>query len=359
MNVGGYFELTNDELTVWENYRFQNNNESKLLLATGSNALHLLLKTLANKNPNKIVFLPDYYCENVVQNLINLGYEPKSYEIDENFNPANIDNVRLINVLAVVVVDYFGISGDKNDSFSKELNSKGISIILDLATVAQTLENRIFAPEIYGAFNSLRKFTNCLDGSEIYCRDVLDWALINKSFSVEREIPIRIDLHNERKSGLINQNTLKLLDKLESKKSSNLDLLKVSDFSNWVYRKTNFESIAEIRRYNFNFMHSLLCDVGLLGYEIRCPEFKLADVIFPMFFPIRLANDVIQLRKYLNSQEIYAPIHWPALHNINLVGWKRGSTIKNMISLPIDQRIDTEQIEKIVESLIKFLRNRI
>jgi hypothetical protein len=267
--------------------------------------------------------------------------------------------VKLINVLAVVVVDYFGISGDKNNSFLKELDSKDVNIILDLATVAQTLENRIFAPEIYGAFNSLRKFTNCLDGSEIYCRDGIDWASINKKFSVEEEIPIRIDLHNERKLGLINQNTLKLLDKLESNKSSNLGLLKVSDFSNWVYRKTNFESIAENRRFNFNFMHSLLSDVGLLGYKIRCPEFKLSDVNFPMFFPIKLAHDVINLRKYLNSQEIYAPIHWPALYNINSVGWKRGSTIKNMISLPIDQRINTEQIEKIVESLIKFLRNRV
>lgn len=358
MNIGGYFELTNDDLSAWRESRFKDNCDSNFLLATGSNALQFLLKSLANESPNRIVFLPDYYCEQVIKNLMDLGYEPKSYEIDINLNPTNVDDLNFNNVLAVVVVDYFGISGDKNDSFLKKLNFKDINIILDLATTAQTLKNRIFAPEIYGAFNSLRKFTNCFDGSEIYCKNELDWASINKSFSVREEIPIRVELHNQRKADLINKNTFKLLDELENNKSSNLDLLKASEFSNWIYQKTDFNFIAETRRINFNLIYSLLSDFGLLGYEVKCPEFKIASVISPMFFPIRLENDITHLKKYFNFQEIYAPIHWPVLHNLNSVGWRRNTMIKNMISLPIDQRINDEQIEKIVKSLFEFVRNR-
>jgi dTDP-4-amino-4,6-dideoxygalactose transaminase len=127
----------------------------------------------------------------------------------------------------------------------------------------------------------------------------------------------------------------------------------------YALQKTDFKFIAETRRINFNLIYSLLSDFGLLGNEVKCPEFKIANVMSPMFLPIRLENDITQLKNYLNSQGIYAPIHWPVLHNLNSVGWRRNTTIKNMISLPIDQRINIEQIEKIVKSLFEFVRNRI
>ena len=361
MSIGGYFDLTEQDIDSWKtSLRMDTlHKPNHLIFSTGSNSLIFLLSKLSTRNKSKIVYLPNFYCETVIKNLIDFGFIPISYEVDNNFNPINIEDLNLINSLAFVLVDYFGICDYKNNTFLPILRSLGLNIILDEAGKADILSLDKYEPEIYGVFNSLRKFTKCLDGSEIYCREEI---LVDNNFNqsnIRIEISDRITLHKNRSKNYEDDNLFRKLDQHEFYKTKNLNFQSVSDLSYWIYLNTDFKQIVNRRFLNFNIMKNLFFESGLIDKKIVLPEIQLCNGAAPLYFPIFALDDVTKLRKFLYSNGVVAPKHWPRISGIENVGWVRTSIFNNFLSLPIDQRLGPYDLNKIVNLIASFFSNNL
>lgn len=70
------------------------------------------------------------------------------------------------------------------------------------------------------------------------------------------------------------------------------------------------------------------------------------------FFPV-YAKQRDQLRKYLIEHDIFCPIHWPKLDNID-ERYQVHGIISNIISIPIDQRYENEDMQRIINAINDF-----
>lgn len=306
--IGGYFEL---ELSSGKEF-----HPNALRLNSGRNAFEFILLNTAYKR----IFLPYYTCDVLLQPLNKLGIAYEFYSINEHFEP-QFDFDKLQATDAFVYTNYFGLK----TSFIDFLVTKKINLIVDSAQAfyAQPCPN---VPSFYSA----RKFFGVPDGAYVY--GLKKNTEIEQDFSFERfsHLLKRIDLspemgyadyvHNEEQ---FDTGTIKMMSKLSQK----------------ILDSINYKEIAQIRVENFHFLHKHLASMNLLPIEIN-------DDNVPMAYPF--LSDDLALRQKLVEHKIYTPIFWQGiLKFLKKEDWEY-QLVNKLVILPIDQRVTTNDLEKIV-----------
>ena len=317
-SIGGYFEL---EIPVREEY-----HNTALRLNTGRNAFEYVLRAKRYKK----VYLPYYTCDAMLEPITKLNLAYEFYSIDSNFLPIfNYSNVQKNEVF--VYNNYFGIC----DAQTREIAAQCKNLIIDNSQA-------FYSKTIKGVdtFYSPRKFFGLPDGAYLYTDAFLDNEF-EQDISYERCTHLlgRVDTGAERnyKSFVKNDNALKeqpikIMSELTTK------LLKGIDYKNIFIR----------RKENFNYLHNALKNSNQLKF------INIDEIETPMVYPYLISNGN-SIKMELIKNKIFIASYWP-----NVVEWCEKEVFEyklsaDMISIPIDQRYDTENMKYIIEKISEFL----
>lgn len=123
-----------------------------------------------------------------------------------------------------------------------------------------------------------------------------------------------------------------------------LPLKSMSKITHNLLRSIDYENAAKIREENFEHLHYLLKNKNLLN--VRLPR-------GPYMYPFLTENGAA-LREKLQKEQIYIPLLWPNVkQNLHSTDMEYRLS-DNILPLPCDQRYGRDDMDYIVEQLIRL-----
>jgi hypothetical protein len=312
-SIGGYFEL---ELPVREEY-----HNTALRLNTGRNAFEYVLRAKRYKK----VYLPYYTCDAMLEPITKLNLAYEFYSIDSNFLPIfNYSNVQKNEVF--VYNNYFGIC----DAQTREIAAQCKNLIIDNSQA-------FYSKPIQGVdtFYSPRKFFGLPDGAYLYTDKLLEYNL-EKDISYKRceHLLGRIDSGAETNFHTYKEN---------SKSLCNQPIREISNLTQKLLLSIDYNTVADLRRQNFKYLHSKLNKKNKLKFEFD-------NSAAPMVYPFLIKNGAA-LKKELIANKIFVASYWP-----NVLDWAKADSFeynlaKNMIAVPVDQRYEIKDMNEVLKLL--------
>ena len=336
--IGGEFDIDISKIGAMS----ENNNE--LLFSSGRSALFSILKSISNVKHQQFskVLLPDYLCDSVLNAVKKTNYKIEFYKIESDLSIDFPDlKTKLSDNTIILLINYFGcidIARQINDVRSI---SKYCCIIADNVQAFYSMHEAKIADY---SFTSFRKVFPVPDG-----------ALV-KTLNRELEIPNQENtfVANKIVGGILKNFALgqsvdssfylHYLNLGEKLIDYNYDAM-ASDFSKIIMQSIDFQTIAERRKLNAEFIVTGLKELGIDPIIVNNKN------QVPLFIPIRHKHRN-EIRKKMFAQNIFCPIHWPSPKGFNLL---RGEELSsNELSLIIDQRYDEDDMCRILDVLKKF-----
>ena len=311
--IGGYFEL---ELRKGGEY-----HQEALHLNTGRNAFEYVLRA----REYKMVYLPFYTCDAMLEPINKLNLEYEFYRINGDLEP-EFDFSRIDAGAAFVYTNYFGLK----DQTVNQLSDTCPNLIIDNSQA-------FFAFPVNGkdTFYSTRKFFGVSDGAYLYTDKLLDVRL-EKDISVARFLQVLKRIDEGANAGYadfaISEHSL-----------SNQPVRTMSNLTEKMLESIDYHTIAEARKRNYNYLHEALGQSNKL-------KIPFASGFIPMVYPYWI--DYEGLRSFLIQNEIFVAQYWP-----NVANWCRKDDLEFQLAafllpLPVDQRYGENEMARII-GLIK------
>lgn len=333
-----------DQMSAWPDF----SGYKEIRCDTGRTALRLALEDWQTKTDGRgQVWVPDYLCSSVF-NVIKTQGIPFTVYIDLPGLHSMIKLPKPKDDDLVVIVHYFG-----------KLNSFALGWLADNPLRRwRVLEDCVQSPYSKGvcmigdyALTSLRKWWPAPDGAQLFTNKPLsykpDLAPPDECFISQRLTAkiLRSTIKNESQYlDLIHSSE----EKLETSPPRNC-----SYFSARLLSCCDKQTALNHRRSNWQFINSHLNEVADQG-DIFSSLYKtlLIDEV-PLTYPIRVAKGRRnRLRAWLSERKIYCPIHW----SVDASADVRSMTLsESILSLPIDQRYNEEDMARIVGELSCFV----
>ena len=312
--VGGYFEL---ELRSGKHY-----HEDALRLNTARNCFEYVL--LARKY--KKVYIPFYTCDVMLQPLHKHNIEYEFYSVNEN-----LELDMTIDVLpdeALLYTNYFGVK----QSYVRYLSSVYKSrLIVDNAQA-------FFAPRIPGidTFYSARKFFGVPDGGYLYTDCHLENEFPrDESYLRCSHLLKRIDNGVESGYPLFRQSEASL---------DNSPILEMSRLTSALLSNIDYDAVKRRRTSNFWVLHECLKDTNSLHLELSHED-------VPMVYPYYCKLYGESLKDRLINNKIYVASYWTNVLKKCSHSSCEYDMACNVVCLPIDQRYDNADMNRIIEIL--------
>lgn len=316
--------------------------KKQIFLSSGRDSLVYAIRAYKIKK----MLIPSYIEEDIIKQILKEGIIVKFYNINKNLN-IDLEDVekKVKNFDSILIIHYFGFPHDvkKIQQICKENN---LIMVEDcVQSMLSSYDNKPLGSFGEISFNSLRKFIGIPDGSilTITKKTKIIESTLHKKF-VEKRINALIGkylyLNKEKshshfyfKQAFIGSE--KIMEKYEKPAPISTESLKI-------LQRIDFSEMIKIRRQNFIYLLSELESLAL--YK------KLPTNVCPLGFPI-IVKDRNKIKKKLIENKIYPPIHWPLSSKISKSfrdSWKISSHI---LTIPIDQRYNIEDMERIIEVL--------
>lgn len=320
---------------------FLNIGKDYKLLMSGRTAIDYVLNEIDDNK--KIVYMPDYCCESMVQPFIDNNYKVEFYKVDviNNNYSINID----YDCSVFFAMSYFGYSKSNMDNYIKEFSKRNVTIIEDIT-------HRLLCDNNHSSYSdylicSLRKWFPVLSGGiAINVKDSFKNNLNNYSVNnyylnlKKRAMDLKKDYMN---SNIDAKDEFLELFKESNELVSNYQNKKIDDVSLKILKHLNIEQIRKSRINNCLLIEKLLCDNSHIHLI-----YKYENGDCPLFIPVFLNNrDVI--RKELILNDVYLPVHWP--NDVN----SDNEIYDTELSLICDQRYSEDDIKKYISKLIEIV----
>lgn len=315
--IGGYFEL---ELCRNESFI----HDDGVLLNSGRHALEYVLLSLPDVRQ---LWVPYFTCEVVIETIKKLHIDYSFYHINDCLEIK--DAINLINGDYLLYTNYFGI---KDEYIRKLVKQYGFGLIVDNAQAW-------FSFPINGVstFYSPRKYVGIPDGGVAYpLQKKMDEDLFEFDYSYDRfsHLIKRIDIGPTQGYGDFKVNGQKLRD---------FPILRMSRLTRRMLSGIDFEIIKSKRISNFLYLHNSLKYNNLF----KMPP--MSSFCCPMVYPYLI--DDISLKKKLIDKGVFVATYWPNVLEWCSEGDCEYSYAKNVCYLPIDQRYDKDDMQRIIELL--------
>lgn len=310
--IGGYFEL---ELNKGEHY-----HKNALRLNTARNSFEYILR--ARKYTK--VYIPYYTCDVMLEPLKKCNVDYVFYHINEQLEP--IETYQLQPNEAFLYTNYYGLKQRCVGRLAKEY---GKQLIVDNAQA-------FFAEPLEGidTFYSARKFFGVADGAYLYTDASLDMEFKqDQSYDRMAHLLKRADIGAEAGYADFRENDDSLIDN---------PIRLMSNLTEKILCSIDYESIKQLRRSNYLQLDEQLKDKN--GIHLSLDE----DAV-PMVYPY--LTDDTTLRQRLIANRIFVATYWP---NVGRESSFEYMLRTNLLPLPIDQRINNEQIQTIKETIYEF-----
>lgn len=318
--IGGYFELADYE--QGDGFPHQDG----ILLNTGRNALEYILRYIGEV---KGVYLPYYTCEVVLEPLKKLHIPYSFYHINAKFEM--VEDIQPKEGEYIIANNYFGVK----DAYIKLLAGKyGEHLIVDCAQA-------FFAKPIPGikSFYSTRKYVGVADGGVAYGVDGKYSLLYDEDDSTLHNSHLLIRKKHGAEAGFKDY-------QLNETKLDNQPIRLMCRNTRDILWHIDCQKVITKRRENFAYLHEGLKEENFL----QLPE--IDTFACPMLYPFVTRNDR-DLRKELIDKKVFVAKYWQ-----NVLSWVSINSMEyllaeKLISLPIDQRYEEDEMKYIV-SLIKL-----
>jgi len=309
--IGGYIQLQLPKGNVF--------HPGLVALNTGRNAFEYILRV----RKYKLVYLPYYTCEVLLEPLQKLNIAYKFYHIDENLDP--VIDFALAADSCLLYTNYYGLKTETVKHLTKEIRN----LIIDNAQA-------FFCKPIANAdtFYSCRKFFGVPDGAYLNIATPINENL-NQDQSISRfsHLIKSIDINiEEAYNDYIENNKVLCYN----------DIKKMSALTTAMLSGIDYEACAAIRRENFAFLAEHLGDKNLL-------HLNLASADVPMVYPF-LSKDA-SIKQILIKQKIFVATYWPNVYEWASPDSFEYTLAQKLIALPIDHRYGLDDMRVMVNAL--------
>lgn len=309
-SIGGFLELELSQGTEYHN--------EAIALNTGRNCLEYILRVRGYQR----VYLPYYSCEALLEPFNKLDVDYTFYHINECLELD--DNIQLRDGEVILYINYFGLK----QKFVETLVTKyGQRLIVDNTQA-------FYARPINGidTFYSCRKFFGVPDGAYLYCNKTFDFEL-EQDQSWDRMIHLvkRIDVSPEAAYSGFSEHEEQLKDN---------PIKQMSPLTHRIMASIDCQQAARRRRENYQLLENTL----KVKNGISLP---LTDDSVPMVYPFLTDDET--LYSCLIANKVYVAQYWPNVLE------RCGETsidhqlVKHLLPLPIDQRYNAEDMQRIIE----------
>ncbi len=311
-SIGGYVELQLHKTGIY--------HPDLIKLNTGRNALEYILKI----REYKIIYIPYFTCEVILEPIKKLGLTYFFYETDENLEPVFDFNI-LTDQCCFLYTNYFGLK----NNLVKALASSVKNLIVDNAQA-------FYAAPVEGTdtFYSCRKFFGVPDGAYL-------------SLSVYKRLQLGRDRSVHRCSHLLKSIDSGIeagyADYLENnRRLENNNIKRMSWLSQNILESIDYEACATARQQNFDYLSDHLSGINYLNLERNTED-------IPMVYPFLI--DKPSLKRKMIKHKIFIATYWP-----NVFNWAKTDSwayylAKNLVAIPIDHRYGEEDMEHILHVL--------
>lgn len=319
-----------------------------VFLSSGRGAEGFVLDEIETRNPDikKIAFIPPFTCETVIEPFKKRGYKIFTYSISSSLKIDSRmfqEELMRSNAQVVLMHQYFGFQTcNLLPSVIEEARHKGIVFIEDRT---QCLYSEFSVLPVDYIVGSLRKWTGLPDGGFAICRygkfhkrpceqdSLLESEKLKASY-------LKYDyIHNHRGDKKL---FLELFERAEKILNEEEKYYNISPSSIQIQNSINIDELCQRRRKNYSYLYEQLKDI----ISINILTGKLKDDEVPLYFAITVDNRN-DLQKYLREFQIYAPIVWPKSNADVLICKEADEIYNSILCLPIDQRYEIDDMERI------------
>ena len=309
--IGGYFEL--------ELPRHSEVHAEAIALNSGRLCLEYLLRCRKYKK----VFIPYYTCDSVVAPLERQCVQYGFYHIDKLYRI--VDDIHLASDEALLYTNYWGLQSNYCENLAAKFGSQ---LILDYTQA-------FYSKPIFGidSFYSCRKYFGVPDGGYLYTDSKADLDIEqDESYMRMTSLTKRIDISAE--AGYEDFHKTEVV-------VGKMPIRRMSKLTKRMMQSIDYERVAQQRIDNYNTLRNAFGGRALHYGEV------------PMIFPYESIKGQ-DLRKHLIANKIFVAKYWP-----NVDEWTEKSSVErwmanHILPLPIDQRYDKEDMNRIVEIIHNY-----
>ncbi len=349
-NLDGQGEITLSALGL--------TGEDSVFLSTGRGAEDYVLKEIQKRNPDaaRIALIPPYTCKTVIAPFVQHGYEIHTYLVDEGLRTTPemlAQSVEQSNASVVLLHNYFGFHTLAGCSdVIRTYAQKGVVFIEDRTQCVFSTFDTLPADYFVG---SLRKWAAVPDGGYAVCKE---GRFADKPSSYDRtltEAKIRASIakyqylfHGVGEKAAF----LEMCNAAERILDEEAAFYAISPVSKSVFSGLDVSALKEKRRQNYQMLYEALAHNP--GMKIVMGE--LTDETVPLYFMLRTECRK-ELQAHLIENQIYAPIVWPRADEQISVCNEAEMLYAQALCIPIDQRYDLADMERIVKCIAEFYGN--
>ncbi len=313
--IGGYIEL--------DTYHLSMLHEDAIALNCGRNALAYLLRARNIKR----LWIPRFICDSVTGVCKREQVPYSFYRIGLDFLPC--EDIQLGEDEWLYFVNYY--SQFDNDTISGFIH-KYKRVIVDQA-------QSYFQMPIPDAdmIYTCRKYFGVADGAFLYTSTVLEEELpVDESFERMHFLLGRFERTASEFYGEYVSN---------NKMFANEPIKKMSKLTQNLLHGIDYPCVKTIRQRNYSYLHKVLCERNKL---------KLNNMPGTFMYPLMIANGSL-VRKKLQERKIFIPTLWPSVFEVAKLGELEYEMAENILALPIDQRYNEQDMDYVVNSILKEL----
>jgi UDP-N-acetylglucosamine 2-epimerase (non-hydrolysing)/GDP/UDP-N,N'-diacetylbacillosamine 2-epimerase (hydrolysing) len=319
-------------------------------LDTGRSALHVALCDILRRGGGRTAYLPVYCCESVLAPFQRLGFDVHFYSMGEDLaTPSSMPDP--LDGSTFLYIHYFGA---RNQAVAEWLNTArqrtNCFVIEDC--VQASLSTGVGHDGDY-VVTSYRKLAPQVDGALLGSNTPVESELIDPDEAfVSQKLIGKLLRHATQREDLF----LPLLERSEQRLNGTCAPRRMSWLSRYLMERTDFLSIAETRRRNWQMLDRLLRETELTGRLLHPVVKCLRSGEVPLGYPVKVNHGLRdELKIFLQRSNVFCPVHWPMDELRERSGLAPDLALSRAIlTVPIDQRVDEQALEYVADRIRQF-----
>lgn len=320
-----------------------------IYLRSGREALLYVatLTKLAGTRP--VILFPAYCCWSMSAPFEKAGWKIVYYRLNEDLT-VDIDFLiglmRKCHPYAVLTMNYYGSASTNSAVKAIKAQDQKCLVVEDFSHCTFSIK-QIFNQSVDYYVSSIRKSIGICDGAVVISQFPLDESIIGKEETALSDLRYHSQILKGEYAFSKNENDKKLFLREIREGEGILNdfemILPMTGRAQRMLKTINSKSIVYARRENFKHLYEVLKD------KIRMPKgIERAFDGAPFSLPILMDNRD-ELQSVLAQKGLYAPVLWPLCDEARRVCPVSAQMSDKMLSIPIDQRYDYDDMEDIAQ----------
>jgi hypothetical protein len=346
--IGSIFPLYSEDIAL---KGIQPTNEQRSDIRINYSLCREAMYAVAKKyeKSNKIVLIPAYTCQTVIDPFVQQGWKCFYYNIRKDLRIDTVDLIKLykdVGPTMIVVHPFYGMELEQEEIDAlTTIKLKGCVLMEDITQCIYTTNRHSIFDYVTGSY---RKWFKIPDGGfvESHYLDGVEIPKENNGEFVSKQTDamyLRGKYFNTGDEELKNI-SIRLNKDAVAGTGKTISLHKMSDFSLMIMDKENKDTSMMTRLENYRHLF-----LNINSGKVKSVCSNIDDVTTsPLYFPIYV-RDRACLQRRLAQDNVYAPILWPVNTDDVLINDNIKEIYSTILMIPIDQRYNVSDMSRIVK----------